>query len=312
MPPLDLIRDVVLNAILPAAIPAAVLLALVVALGGSKWASVGVALGLATGAAFGLWRRGALTLISPDESAWNRLPLAALAAIAVSLIARLLLGLAPSSSERTRPGRVALIILGWLLRAGAAAAVAWWVIPANKQTEISWLAPALAAVLFAEWLVLEPIASRPPGGTVPLALALCAFVAADVLIHAGTARLMEAAIVLFGALGGIALIAWWRRLDAGVAAPAATVFLCGLLLMGHEETFHDLSWRAFALPALAPLALVVTLPCNRRAVRLQLVRLALLLIPLAIAALEAGPPDFDELEPQNQADEWTCRQVNWR
>src|SRR5262249_32885835 len=108
MPPLELVVDVLLYAVLPAFLAAAALAAAVTWLGGAKLAPAAAALGLAGGVALGSWLREALTL-APGASAWNHLPWAALAALAIGLVVRL-------------PRLPALA--GWFLRAAAAAASA--------------------------------------------------------------------------------------------------------------------------------------------------------------------------------------------
>src|SRR5262249_8669259 len=152
------------------------------------------ALGLAVGVALGLWRRGAPTLISPHDSPWNRLPLAALRAPLVGLITRVPPALLASPAPQRRTSRPGAIAPGWLLRAAAVAAIAWWVVPVTNPGEeagpeelaaaerMTWLLPACAGVMFAQWALLEPLAARPAGGSIPFLLALCAFTAAAVLI----------------------------------------------------------------------------------------------------------------------------------
>src|SRR5262249_28795926 len=103
MPPLHLVWDVLANAVLPAAVAAALVFALIAMAGGKKCAASAAALGLAAGVALGLWRRDALTLISPDESPWNRLPLAALGAALVGLLTRLPPALLPAPEGQRRP-----------------------------------------------------------------------------------------------------------------------------------------------------------------------------------------------------------------
>jgi hypothetical protein len=258
-------------------------------LGGTKRMPLGAALGLAAGTGLGMWSRGTLAL--PGDSSWSRLPWLALVALAVGLVAR-----APFL-----PGT-----LRWVLRALAAAGSAWWLFPVEIRTETVWLAPALAAVMLALWALLEPMAARPPGGSVPLVLALAAFTAAGVLIHAGSARLTDIAVVLSASLCAIALVAWLRGGDAGGAVPGAALLLPGLVLIGQQETFSEVHWLAFALPAFAPFALVLTLPLrglkpatttgNRQGLWLGALRLVLVLIPLVAAlmiAMAAGPLEFE-------------------
>jgi hypothetical protein len=303
MPPMHVIQDVLLYTLLPAtlaALTAAAVLAVVQLLAGPRGAAVGAALGFAGGGVLGNVLCGSFTLLT-GESAWNRLPWAALAALLVGLVVRL--PWAPAGGQPRTPsdssGPAVWRVVGWLVRAATAAAAAWWVLPEAVRTEAMWLPAALAAVILAEWALLEHLAARTPGGGVPLALALSAVVGAAVLIHAGTARLTDSMTVLAAVLVGVAAVAAWRRLDAGGAVPGAAVLLPGVLLMGQQETFSEVQWLAFALAAAAPLVLAVTLlPPFRswQGTRLRLLRFALLLAPLAVAAgltLQAGPLEFE-------------------
>lgn len=302
-PPWSAIVPTVLYMVLPAVAAAAIIVAAVERIGGSKQAPPGAALGLMVGAFLGLWMRDALPLVvdggSPKafltvlpnvltlvsgESSWNRLPWAMLAALSLGLIAQL---------ADAHAGD------GWLLRGGVAIAIAWVLIPDDLREMFVWLAPAFAVVVWAQWVILDRLAAQPASFSVPLALMLSLVAAAGVLIHAGTARLMDATLVQACALTGLLLVSWWRRLEVGGALPALAVALPGLLLMGKltqmEEKMH---WAAFALPACAPLLLVATMPFTHwPKLRLHFVRLVLVLIPLAFAlflAREAGPLDFGE------------------
>jgi hypothetical protein len=287
MPPLPLMMDVVLKAVLPALGLAAVVMASVVLVCGSKRAPLGAALGLSAAAALGLWLRDGLTLV-PGDSTWNRLPLAALAALWVGRVARLP-DLQPCA--------------GWLLRAAIAGLIALVVIPASPRQQIDWLAPAFAAVVFAQWVILERLAAEPPGGSVPFCMALAFLGAGGVLIHAQSARHMDVAIVLASALAGLALVAGVWRADASGAMPAVAVTLPALMLLGQQENVSEVPWYAFALPALAPLLLAETLPLTHLpGTRPRLLRLVLMLllvvVPLAAAfyvANVAAPLDFEDL-----------------
>jgi hypothetical protein len=256
---------------------AAVVTALLERIGGTKQAPAASAVALAAGAILGCWLRDALAL--PGDTTWNRLPWAVLAVLCAGRVVAALPALD-----------------GWIVRAGTALALTWWVIPVEARTELTWLAPAFAAVVLLEWGVLDSLAAQPPGGTVPFALALTFGAASGVLIHAGTARLTDVAIVLASALTGIALVAWWRRADASGAMPAVALLLPGVLLLGQQETFSEVSWHAFALAAGAPLLLAVTVPLRRwEGVGLRLVQLTLVLLPLAAAlylARLAGPLEW--------------------
>jgi hypothetical protein len=288
MPPLSLLLPLIvhqlLHAVLPALALAAVVMAAGVLLGGVKQAPSAAALGLGAGAALGLWLSDAMELV-PGNPTWNRLPWAALAALWVGHIARL---------PELQPAA------GWLLRAAAAIVIAWVGIPSSMRAEFDWLAPVVAAVIFAHWAILERLAADPPDGSIPLCLALVFLTAGAVLIHAGSARLMDVAVVLASALTGLALVAWWRRADAGGAVPAVAVALPLLMLMGQRETFSEIPWYGFALPALAPLLLAEALPLSswhgpRPQLTRLLVILLLLAVPLGVAfylAQAAGPLDL--------------------
>jgi hypothetical protein len=302
-PPWSAIVPTVLYMVLPALAAAAIMMAAVGRIGGSKQAPSGAALSLMVGAFVGVWLRDALPLVVdggspkaflsvlPDvltlvsgESSWNRLPWAVLSALCLGLVAHL----ADAYSGD-----------GWLLRGGVAIAIAWALIPEDLRERLVWLAPAFAMVVWAEWVILDRIAAQPASFSVALSLTLSLLAAAGVLIHAGTARLMDATLVQACAIAGVLLVACCRRVDVGGAIPALAVALPGLLLMGQltqaEEKMH---WAAFALPACAPLLLVATMPVTHwPKLRLHLVRLALVLIPLAFAlylAHEAAPLDFGE------------------
>ncbi len=210
---------------------------------------------------------------------WNRLPLGALVAMLVGLVARL--PWVPSQ-------------LGWCLRGAVVALVVAWVLPATVAAEGTpaelraplWWLPAFTAVILAGWALLESLAARPPSGSIPLAMMLTALTATGVVLYADLPRAPEAATVLAGALGGLTLVAWWRRVDGGGAVPGVAVLLPGLLFMVHRETYSNVPWVAFALAAGAPLILALTLLPPFRAwqgMRLHLLRFALLLAPLAVA-----------------------------
>src|SRR5207244_1600074 len=114
--------------------------------------SLAAALGLAAGVAVGLWRRDALTLISPDESPWNRLSVAALGAMIVGLVTRLPPALLPAPEEGRRPARTVALVLGWLIRLATIVAIAWWVIP--PKTAAADAAPEeIAAAQRCVWLL---------------------------------------------------------------------------------------------------------------------------------------------------------------
>ena len=281
MPPVSMIVETLLSAVLPAFAVAAIVMVAVHVIGGPKRGEGAVVLGLLGGAGLGLWLNDGLAPIAGD-SAWNRLPWAALAAVWLGRVARF---------PEINPSA------GWLLRAATALAIAWLVVPAEARKDADWLAPAFAALVFALWFILEHVAAQASNGSVLICLAVVFFGAAGVIIHAGWASLMNAALVMAAAFAGIGLVAWLRRVDTGSAAAAAAVLLPGYLLMGQQQTISDVPWPAFALPALAPLLLAEALPFSRaktnRTGRARFVfMLILVLVPLAIAlylAQKASP-----------------------
>jgi hypothetical protein len=312
LPPIEMVRDLSLYAVLPAMGLAALVtgtIAKVCAGGqkadGAKRAAGAAAVGFILGALLGVWLRAgfnqdwaalpepvtgsryeqwlreALTLTNGDSS-WNRLLWAALGVLCVGRIARL-----PSMPA----------VDAWILRASAALAAAWWVIPEDTRTQMLWLPLAFAAVILAEWWLLEHLCAEPPGGTVPLTLSLAFFTASVVLIHAGSARLTEAATILSAALAGVALAGFVFRADTSGVAPLTAVLLPGLLLMQQQTGDSEVEWYTFGLAAGAPLALALSLPMLRaKGFLLRLLQFILVLVPLAGAfwfALEAGPLVFE-------------------
>lgn len=280
MPPFELIRDTVVHTMLPAAVIAGFLLWLIHRVGGTKAAFLGAGLAFVVGAAVGQSLQGELRLVS-GESPWNRLPWAALIALAVASALRPI---------RWGHGHGAVYAV-------VAAGLAWWFLPDGTLKEARWLSGLAVLNIFALWVFLELAASRVPGSDVPRSVSLAFLTSAMVFVHAGSARLMDTSIVLFAAGAGIALVAWWKRLDtSGVVAPSA-VLLPGLCLMAQQETFSEISWPGFFLPATAPLLLAGMLLFPRgSARRKRLLGLALVSITLLAAillAMQAGPLEFE-------------------
>ncbi len=159
------------------------------------------------------------------------------------------------------------------------------------------MTPALAAVIFALWEVLDRLADQPGNGGVAPGVILSLLTAAEIMLgHAHCALLGNALTVLGFAFMGAALIACWRGISFSGAIPAIAVALPSLLLMGQRTTASKLPWSVFALPALAPILLAITLPLTHwPKLRLQLVRLVFVLTPLAAAVALAWldePLDF--------------------
>jgi hypothetical protein len=307
MPSWDFIRDMVLPTllfmVLPALTAAALVMAIVERLSGAKQAAAGAALALCTGAVFGLWVHLAAPSLQQDSleatlaafgaeqtwqdaltalvnaldfgrSTWNRLPWAILAALVVGRIAYLA---DVHSSD------------GWLVRGGAAIAIAWCLLPEKERDEFVWLAPAFAALIAALWIILDRLAAQPGSSSVAVCVILAMLVAAQLMgLHAHSASLMDVLVALAFAFTGIALVAYRRGVEFGGAIPAVAVALPALLLMGQRTTSSKLPWIAFALPACAPLLVAVTLPFTHwPKLCLHLVRLVLVLALLAVAVVLA-------------------------
>jgi hypothetical protein len=159
--------------------------------------------------------------------------------------------------------------------------------------------PAFAAVIFANWVLLESLGDRPANVGVGVCATLALCVAGGVLVFAGIARFMEGALIIVMALAGVTVIAWWQNLEIGGVMPAIAVALPGLLLVGNRETsVETIHWAAFALPALAPLLLAASIPTRDWPKgRLFALRVGLVLVPLIVAmilARQGGSLDFGE------------------
>lgn len=297
------VLPILLYLVLPALASAALVMGMMIWLGGARQASAGAALALCIGAVFGLWahlagpslREGALSVqdalvalrnaLDFGQSTWGRLPWAILAALVIGRLATAADVLASD---------------GWLVRGGAAIAIAWGLIPEADRDEFMWMAPAFAAVIAALWIILDRLAAQLANGSIAVAVILALLTAAQIMIHAHSASLMEVLAALGFAFTGLAIIACWRGVQFGGAIPAIAVGLPAMLLMGQRRTISKLHWITFALPACAPLLLCLTLPlAHWPRWRLHLTRLVLVLAPLALAVVLAWSDD-----PLNFEDDW--------
>jgi hypothetical protein len=283
MPPTDLIWDTFRTALLPPFVVAAAVFALIAWLGRGREAVVHAAAALALPAGFvaGNYFRAALPLI-PGPAAWQWIVLVLVGVQVVGWVA-------------LRPRLPAWG--AWLLRGLAAGAAGWLLTPADLRAEHAWVAAALAGLVLADWAVTDALARRPDGALATLGLALALFGAGGVLIHAHTARFMDAALLVAAALVGVAAGA--GRRPTGGAVPGAIVALAGLLLSGFHETYSEVPAVSFLLPAVAPLAPGLTLlpPLReRQGPWVALLRLGLVLGPVVVAvalAAHAEPLDFE-------------------
>jgi hypothetical protein len=302
MPSWDFITEMVLPVLLYMVLPAfasgALVMFLISWLGGAKQAAAGAAVGVCVGAIVGLWCRDAAQVLKatadawaaaaslanvlslvPGNSDWNRLPWAILAAVCVGRLA-------------------AQLSDGWLLRGGTSIAISWLLLGETTRSEHFWIAPALAAVIAAHWIILDRLATQSSNGSIALAIILTTLVAAQLMLHAHSARFMDALAVLAFAFAGVWLVAWRRGVEFSGAVPAVAVAVPSFLLMGQQLLETKLHWTTFALPALMPFVLAITLPfAHWPTMRLHVVRLILVLILLgatvALAQL-AEPLDFSE------------------
>jgi hypothetical protein len=285
LPPAQLVTDALRQAVLPPAVAGAVVFAAAIALLGRRGAPGAAVLALAAGWAAGNYARG-LTPWLPGETRIGWLPWVAVAAGIGALLAR---------SPRLPAG------IGWAIWAAAVALGVARIFPAELLKAPWWSVPAFVLASAAAGVAPARMARRDPGAGVPLLLAFSLFAAGGVVIHAGAGGLMDAATIAGSSLAGTALVALVAKADAGAALPGAGVFLTGTLLSAYHETFSDVPWVAFLLPAVAPpLMCVVLIPRLSRLTgfRLRLVQFAVVLIPLAVAvaiAESAEPMNFENM-----------------
>ena len=285
LPPAKLVREAVLLDVLAPAAAAAVAFAAILAVFGRRAAGPAAVVALAAGWAAGNALTGVAEWV-PGTSRIEWVPWLALAAAVAGLLTRV---------PRLPAG------VGWAVWAAVIAFAAVKLVRASDPTSPWWTVPAFVLLNAAVGFGLAALSRRDPGAGVPAVAALALVTAGSVLIHAHTARLMEAATIAGAALSGIAAVALATKADAGAALPAAAVFLTGVLVIGHHETYSEVPVKSFVLPAVAPLAAAAALvpPLTRlTGARLRLLQFTLLLIPLAAAvwlAEAAEPMDFDNL-----------------
>lgn len=127
----------------------------------------------------------------------------------------------------------------WTLRLALCAGVSWFTLSRGFRAEqpatvlAAW-AVGQAAALAAVWSLLERLAARRSGPSLPLALSLLIAVAAAVFFMGGSAKLAQLAGVLAAALGGAALIALAAPLISparGLLAVVIPVYGALILLM---------------------------------------------------------------------------------
>ena len=221
--------------------------------------------------------RGAPRSFPPTDANWWLVYLGAAAAL-VGVIAAI-------TSKRGR----------WLVPLASVLLIAAtvWLLSRSQIPLIGWRQFVLRiAVIFAGfvawWLLMDRLAARVKGSTVPLVLMLTAAVGALVLVNAHSTFLGQLAGSVASALGALKLVGlWFRNLSiARGGVLAVTVLMLGVILAGHH--FADLSMTDLILLAAAPLAAwlgelpFMKHPRPRLALRLVAV-LLVLLIPLVPA-----------------------------
>lgn len=217
---------------------------------------------------------------TPHPPARYWLPWAVLFAVVIGSIAR-----APKVPS----------VVGHLLRVVVVVFVARLLVQPSLRVEVPWLWAAFAAIVLAEWELLEALVGD--GGWLPWGLGFVFLAAGAVLLHAHTARLTDLATFLGGSCFGVALAARWTGADLRGVSPVAAVSLPGLMLIGQRSTYSEVPTASFALVALAPLVLtpLLLLPGRHRRWRV-FAGLGLLLVTAGAAvflAWCAEPLSFD-------------------
>ena len=244
----------------------------------------------------------------PGENAtgWHWLPRAGLLLVVVGLVSRWI-GLI---AGRYLPERLwwGANLLTWAPRIAAVVVAARWLASgkANEGLDRLWL--AVAGAMFLTWVALdgfahsapqpeddgtpnrEPDVGRSAEATAYLWLIFLA--AGVVLLHAHSARFMEAALILSSAMFGIAVAAGSVRADASGAVPAGVAFLPGLMLAARSSLPDNaVPIESFWLIALAPLVLLpflIPTLARRNAWYVRVIRAVLVLAPLVVAVVLAA------------------------
>lgn len=310
MPPLPPTKDV-LDALHHTALPAAAGAALVTAafLSLGRWAA---ALGAAAAVAVGFgWANYTFESLSwsdttrvipwyPEDGAppWHRLPRAAAFLLVVGLVSRWA-GLFTGRALAEKHWWAANLFV-WAARVGAVAVVAPGLVPDDPGGAHLWQRPALAAAMLALWVALDGLARSGAGSEAAAYLAAAFVVAGAVLLYAHSARFMDIAVMCGCAAAGVAVAAFPTRADTSGAVPLGVVGLPALMLHGRVSLDSQVPVAAFALVALAPLALLPFLiPAVARQPRWVIVPLRALLVlaPLVAAVVLAAKYEtlaFDE------------------
>jgi hypothetical protein len=194
---------------------------------------------------------------------------------------------------------------GWVrfaTRALVSAAAVWLILRARLQSSSGLASAGLVAAtgcaLLALWALLEGLAERRPGSSLPLVLWTTAAASSVSLVLSGSVVLGQLAGALAAALGALVVVSWWRPAAARFrGAPAvAAVALGGLWISG--AVYSELPLASALLLAAAPVAAWEgEAPAVRRLKPWQatLARFLAALIPaaVAVAIAFAASPSFE-------------------
>jgi hypothetical protein len=111
-------------------------------------------------------------------------------------------------------------------------------------------------------LLLDLLDRRQPG-LMPFAASIALMTASAVILYSHSALLSQIAMIAGSCAFGIALIAWRRGCESGVAAFVA-VLLPATSVIAFGYTFSKVPLESFALAGLSPLALVPLLVLKGR------------------------------------------------
>jgi MFS family permease len=202
--------------------------------------------------------------------------------------ALLTLAALPLALSRLRPWRWIMgplaVLLAFSLLSDPRSAHLW-----ETGEPIDWMWKlTTAAAVGALWALVEPLARKRPGVSLPLALLPVVISAAYVIMLSGNDRLSRMLGAAAAALGVCLLVAFLRPnfVFTGGATAILALAVVGLLALARRYSYTEIPAAAYLLPALAPaLPWIVELKPLRRLRPWQsaLLRLALIAIPCGLA-----------------------------
>lgn len=284
LPPLSLVQESLLSTVLPPAAAGALVFAAVLGIVGRQAALLGAVLALVAGLAAGNYFRAVIPWVPGTRTAEWIPYLALAAAIAASLM-----------RVPKRP------LIGAALWALVMAIVVVRLLPRQYHLEPLWMLPAFVLTITAVGFGLGYASLKDPGAIMPAVAALALYALSAVCIHASSARLMDMAVIAGSTLAGMALVAGLAKADTAAAMPAVAVLLVGIAFTAQYESYSNVRWGSFALAAVAPLLVLVSLVppvAHLTGWKLRAVQVVLVLIPASVAVAFAvldDPIDFSNL-----------------